>query len=125
MSEEIIKVLNNLGEKFGVAIDWTSQNIMPYIQELMNRYAKYYTTSCIIWLLAEFVLLIISVIVFMGCIKEKKQEEYWDWMDEGLGRIIFLIISGTILAISLPITIQLLLRAIYMPELIFIKSLGG
>lgn len=73
MSEEIIKVLDNLGEKFGIAVDWTSQNIMPYIQELMNRYRSYFITSCVIWLTLELVLLFISIVIFKGCIKGKKE----------------------------------------------------
>ena len=40
-AEEIIKVINELCNKFGVAVDWTSQNVMPYLQELMGRIAKY------------------------------------------------------------------------------------
>ena len=31
MSQQIIEVLDYLFEKFGIAIDWTSENIMPYI----------------------------------------------------------------------------------------------
>lgn len=125
MSEEIIKVLDNLGEKFGIAIDWTSQNIMPYIQELMSRYDRYYITSCMTWLVIETILLIISIVVFRGCIKEKKEDEYWDWFDEGCFRLIFLWISGIVLVIALPITIQILLKGIFMPELIFINAIGG
>lgn len=125
MSEEIIKVLDNLGEKFGIAIDWTSQNIMPYIQELMSRYNRYYIATCMTWLVIETILLIISIVVFRGCIKEKKEDESWDWFDEGVFRLIFLLISGIILVIALPITIQILLKGIFMPELIFINAIGG
>lgn len=31
MSQEIINVLDNLGEKFGIAIDWSNENILPYL----------------------------------------------------------------------------------------------
>ena len=34
MSEEIIKVLDALAEKFGVAVDWTSANVIPYLEQL-------------------------------------------------------------------------------------------
>lgn len=40
MSQEIIKVLDNLCEKFGIAIDWTSQNVKPYLQELFCKVYK-------------------------------------------------------------------------------------
>ena len=125
MSEEIIKVLDNLGEKFGIAIDWTSQNVMPYIQELMNRYRSYFITSCAIWLILELVLLVISIVVFRGGVKQKKEDKYWSWDEEGFFRMLFLIISTMILIIALPITIQLLLKGIYMPEFIFINAIGG
>lgn len=41
MGDEVIKVLERLGEQFGVAIDWSSANIMPYLNDLMGRIVKY------------------------------------------------------------------------------------
>lgn len=31
MSDEIIKILDDLGQRFGVVIDWSSENVMPYL----------------------------------------------------------------------------------------------
>lgn len=41
MGDEVIKVLNHLGDQFGVAIDWSSANVMPYLNDLMSRMIKY------------------------------------------------------------------------------------
>lgn len=41
VSEQIIQVLDNLGEKFGLALDWSSENILPYVSELMNKAVSY------------------------------------------------------------------------------------
>lgn len=41
MGDEVIKVLNHLGKQFGIAIDWSSANVMPYLQDLMGRMVKY------------------------------------------------------------------------------------
>jgi hypothetical protein len=41
MGNEVIKVLNHLGDQFGVAIDWSSANVMPYLNDLMTRMIKY------------------------------------------------------------------------------------
>jgi hypothetical protein len=68
MSDEIIKVLEYLSEKVGLAIDWTSEkiasDIMPYLQEVYHR--------CVIWgivqnLVGVFVgaALIVSAIVIL------------------------------------------------------------
>lgn len=41
MGDEVVKVLNALCEKFGIAMDWSSQNIVPYIQLLSKRCINY------------------------------------------------------------------------------------
>ena len=41
MSEQIIKVLDSVCEKFGIAIDWTNNNVLPYIQQLGDKIVKH------------------------------------------------------------------------------------
>lgn len=50
MSEEIIKVLDAIAEKFGLAIDWTSANVIPYLQELGSKCVNYEIVTSVIWL---------------------------------------------------------------------------
>lgn len=50
LSEEIITILNYLCQKFGIAIDWTSENVMPYLQDLAARYIKYEVFTSIAWI---------------------------------------------------------------------------
>ena len=47
VSNQIIEVLNEICNKFGLTIDWTSKNVYPYLQELMGK--LYF-----IWLSASF-----------------------------------------------------------------------
>lgn len=72
MSEEIIKVLDALGEKFGIAINWTSENVMPYLQQLCSKYITYEIATSVVWLLAGICLL------FIG----KKAKQYWKQYEE-------------------------------------------
>lgn len=41
VSDQIIKVLDNLCEKFGLAIDWTSETVLPYVSTLMTHLISY------------------------------------------------------------------------------------
>lgn len=41
VSEQIIMVLDDICAKLGIAVDWTAQNVMPYIQEMLGRFVKY------------------------------------------------------------------------------------
>ena len=51
MSEEIIKVLDALAEKFGVAVDWTSANVIPYLEQLCGKCVNYEIATSVVWLL--------------------------------------------------------------------------
>ena len=78
MSNEIIKVLDHLCDKFGIAIDWSSNNVMPYLQDLMVRITKYAIYTNILWLAMS--ILIISVTVFaLVKITKVARESMYDW----------------------------------------------
>lgn len=61
MSEEVIKVLDALSEKFGLVVDWTSSDIIPYLEQLCNKYVDYDVATSIVWLLLGLVCLFASV----------------------------------------------------------------
>lgn len=129
MSEEIIKVLDNLAQKFGIAIDWTSQNIMPYLQNLMNRYIQYQNTIAITWIIISILVVIISIIAFIKVYKWVKKNKY-DSLDYeyALAIIVYIItpILITIFIATLFSNIFGLIQNIHMPELTilnYIKTL--
>lgn len=83
MSDEIIKILNDLGERLGIAIDWSSQNVMPYLQDLMDRYINLEIVSSVIWIVIS-VLAIAGTLVFslkfVPYAKKRSDEDRWsDW----------------------------------------------
>lgn len=61
MSDEIIKVFEYLGGKFGIAIDWTNSNVMPYLQQLFEKFIKWEIATSIAWI----VIAIIPIIIFL------------------------------------------------------------
>lgn len=62
MSDEVIKLLDDLGRRFGIAIDWSSQNVMPYLQDLMSRYIDYEVMTSIAWIVIGAILLIGGIV---------------------------------------------------------------
>ncbi len=65
VSDQIIKVLDKVSEKFGIVVDWSSKNILPYIQQLGDRIVKYDLYKSIFWL----VLCVIAIIASSSLIK--------------------------------------------------------
>ena len=50
-SQEIINILNYLCQKFGIVIDWTSENVMPYLEDLCSRYIQFEISTSIAWII--------------------------------------------------------------------------
>ena len=105
MSEEIIKVLDALAEKFGLAVDWTSSNVIPYLEQLCGKYVNYEIATSVIWLLLGIGLLFLA----KWLLKKTKHfyNEADDWEDcYGIGCIFtgvgcgIAIITGLIMIIT-------------------------
>ena len=64
MSEEIIKILNILSEKIGISIDWTQENIIPYLEQLFPKYVNYEIATSIVWIVTGILLIITSIYIF-------------------------------------------------------------
>lgn len=75
MSEEIIKVLDALCDKFGIAIDYTSQNVKPYLQELFVKYTNYEMATSIMWLVISVVALVTGVLIIRWSFKNIENYE--------------------------------------------------
>lgn len=65
ISTQIIAVLDDLCRRFGLAIDWTQENIMPYLQELAGEYINWEIATSKAYMILGGVLLAIGVILFV------------------------------------------------------------
>lgn len=104
MNEELIKALTELAKKFGVAIDWTSQNVLPYVQELASRIIKFEVATSVLWAAigAMFVISFRWWMPFIRNLVKKSKENPYDVYDvyaalATAGMIIALIIGGLII----------------------------
>lgn len=76
MSEEIIKILDDLGKRLGIAIDWNNQNIIPYLQELMGRFIAFKNVQAIIWMSIFLIITGLSIFGIIKLIKWRKSDKY-------------------------------------------------
>ena len=82
MSEEIIKVLDELGKRFGIVIDWSNQNIIPYLQELFKRFICYRNITACVWIIISIAITISGVVMFRSLNKWRKSDDYDDYDDD-------------------------------------------
>ena len=75
VSSEIIEVLDYLGEKFGIAIDWTSNNVLPYLQALVDKFIKWEISTSILWIaIAIFIIAIIIGLMNLKGVREANED---------------------------------------------------
>lgn len=128
MSEEIIKLIDNLAEKFGIAIDWTSSNVLPYLQELMGRYINLCNAQAITWIILCIALIIVGINATIRLIKWRNSEEFDDdyYSDDGFVftfSIIMLFILEVCMIIAIICNLFGLYQNIFVPELTVINYL--
>lgn len=141
MSQEIIKVLEYLGEKLGIAIDWTTENVLPYAENLFKRYVALKITYTSIGTVVGLVLAVVAIVLCVKLVKtynsmkttetsnifwyiEKRCYSY-DWDTTACGAIA-MIVAGLFTLISIPMFIFSvidLIKWIIIPEVPFIKEI--
>lgn len=130
MSEEIIKVLDNLGNRFGVVIDWSNQNIIPYLQELMTRFISYRNTVNIIWIVVCLIVIGLGIFGLVKIIKWRKSDKYnKDYLSDDNLYFTLLMTAFIILILIFSITLFYnvggLFQNIFIPELTILKYINN
>lgn len=62
VSEQIIQVIDVLCAKVGIAIDWTSENALPYVGVLCEKLVKYEIGTSIAQMIIFIILSICSIV---------------------------------------------------------------
>lgn len=80
VSEQIINVINALCEKFGIAIDWTADNVLPYIETLCGKFIKWEIYTSIFYMVLWVILAGIVWLISIPLSKKAKKSD-WDEYD--------------------------------------------
>lgn len=72
MSTEIIKILDAVCDKFGITIDWTSQNVIPDVEQICSHIVQYEFSSSVLYILIA----ILSIILTIGMYRIYGNKDY-------------------------------------------------
>lgn len=142
MDKELCNVIDKIAEKIGIAIDWSGENVMPYVQDIMERYRTINIIQNAIFSIIAMIVLIICVIIGVketkGIIKGYREEKPSIWIEVtkyiyspnsidltylSLAIIIILPILFVIFSMIFIHTGNDLLNWIYVPEVKFLELL--
>lgn len=65
ISSQVIEVLNYLCQKFGIAIDWTSDNVMPYLQSLCEKFISWEIGTSTLFLIFGVVFALVGIVLII------------------------------------------------------------
>ena len=127
MSEDTaMQIINALEYKFGIAIDFTKENIIPYAIDLASRYQKYFIFQHSFEIALLIILLILFGLMFYFSSKKIHEGIHMDLYDALQVVSIFGIIVLTIISIIyIAIAITNIIKAIYIPEFLILELIGG
>ena len=137
MDKELCNVIDKIAEKIGIVIDWSSKNVMPYIQDIMQRYRTKSIVENIIAMTVCAIIITICTIIAVKMIKciinglQNTVSSIWFDADYDMlskfSMIIctIIIISFFISGIILCVATGELMEWLYVPEVKFLKMLKG
>ena len=139
MSQEIINVLNYLGEQLGIVIDWSAENVWPQVMDILGRYRLLEMISSGLMIIAEIAMIVFGLIVAIKCIKANakiratKEDNFWwhrgyssTWMSgAGTTLVIAAAFFGFGALFMIPVDIGDLLRWAIVPEIQYLEMLKG
>lgn len=81
VSSQVIEVLNYLCGKFGIVIDWSAENVMPYVQELMSKFIQWEIATSRMWI----VFAVLSLLVCVALIVTDAKTSFTDGFGVAIG----------------------------------------
>lgn len=93
-TEAFLKVFDYLADRFGIVVDATNKDIVPYLQTLGDKIVTYEKSIALMWIIVGAVLAILSLVIFfIGCAKDWEMM-HWLWLFCGVGLGVYFIISN-------------------------------
>lgn len=129
MGDEVIKIIDALAEKFGIVIDWTQQNVQPYIQDLCYRIVQYKLAtsivSSVVWL-CVIILCAVTLSHSFKCLKKIDWDCYHTFTIEEIVCLTVMFISFGLLIAGItiiPDNVNNIIQCIFLPEKVFIEEI--
>ena len=126
MNMEIEKAIDKIAEKFGIVVDWSQDNIYPYIRDILQRYR----TASIVQDAVTIVLLTLGAILATLALKYIFKQDRKYIIDEDADVFILtavVVVCIVWLFIFVPATIANIFDItgwIFVPEMQFVKELA-
>ena len=120
-SSQFIEVLDALCAKFGIVIDWTSQNVMPYLADLATRLISYEIWTSMAWI----VILGVAFVVIWKLTKNARKDDSFDDVGKCVCAWVACCFIVIIFVVVACVEVFDIIRALTIPEVVIYGFLKG
>lgn len=117
-SEQLKSAFKSLSEAMGTAINWSSENIVPYISDLCSRVVHYEVATSVAWMVIAAIPLIATIILWIVAVHED-DENVW------FATILCSIFLGIPCIVCIGCQVFDIIRCVYIPEQVIYNVIKG
>ena len=134
MSTEIIKVLDYICAQLGIAIDWSAENVMPQVMDILGRYRVYMMANKGILIICLLLGLFVLFSLLKKCIKGISNKEgiwwYTGYSTNGPSELAITVLvlgffAGIIALVGFCCSVSDILQWAIVPEIKYLAMLKG
>lgn len=113
--------LQLLAEKFGLMLDWSNENVIPYLQQLAERVVQFETKQSILYLILGILFILVAIAIFVILKKNPDILDFEEFWCLFVIAAIILLIAGFLMTLS---QIEDLITCKYLPEKILFRYIN-
>src|SRR5574344_656433 len=72
ISKEILNTIDGLGERFGIVIDWSKENVYPQVADVCERFIHYKLACQWVWFALFAIILTIGIVLIVMMVKDRR-----------------------------------------------------
>lgn len=117
MADEIIKVINELCNKFGIVIDWSAENVLPYAELMLQKFTNMMISQDIFYIVISIIGCVVFGIFIYNKSKILKDKEDID--DAECFIMSVFVVCFVVCIICMLIHIHNIIQVLTFPEIVF------
>ena len=121
-SEQLIHLIDEFAKRIGIIIDWTSDNVIPYLHDLITRYGQFHLAINSIMFI---ICLLVAILCAWGWLKEIERYNSYDFYEMGILSTTALILMTFFSLLGLFHFGYQMVQLFFIPELFILEQLQG
>lgn len=124
-SEQLMYLIDGFAERVGIVIDWTNDNIMPYLSDLITRYSGFHLATNSIMFFVCLLTVLSCAWGWLTLVEYLKSDDFHDFFDLNPITIVALFTLTVLSLIGVFHFGNQAIKLLFIPEWFILEQLQG